>query len=353
MIVLAIIAFCVIIIIHEMGHFFAAKVCGIKVSEFSLGMGPRIFVKRGKETLYTIKLLPIGGSVQMGEDEESDDPRSFRNKPVWQRMIVLAAGPIMNLILGVVICAIALTVSGRVVTSEIGGFRGDEPVSSQYLQAGDEIVEINGLSIWSSMDISYALQNSAQKSSANTEFITYDFKVRRDGEVIALNDVKFAATQAENGKNSVVLDFYVIAYKTDFGNVFMYSFKEAATYGRLVWISLIDLISGTYGLNDLSGPVGVVSAITQTASASADMRINITNLLSMIALITINLGIFNLLPIPALDGSRILFLIIELFRRKPMKPEHEGIVHFIGFAALMILMVVVTFNDIVKLFAGG
>lgn len=353
MLILAIIAFCVIIIIHEMGHFFAAKACGIKVDEFSLGMGPRIFVKRGKETLYTIKLLPIGGSVQMGEDEESSDPRSFRNKPVWQRIIVLVAGPLMNLILGVIICAIALIVSGRVVTSEIGGFRGDDPVSSQFLQAGDEIVEINGLSIWSSMDISYALQNSAQKASDNTEFITYDFKVRRGGEIVTLNNVKFAASPGENGKTGVVLDFYVIAHKTDFGNVFVYSFKEAATYGRLVWISLIDLISGTYGLNDLSGPVGVVSAITQTASASADMRINFTNLLSMIALITINLGIFNLLPVPALDGSRILFLIIELFRRKPMKPEHEGIVHFIGFAALMILMVVVTFNDIVKLFTGG
>ena len=353
MLILAILAFCVIIIIHEMGHFFAAKACGIKVDEFSLGMGPRIFRKQGKETLYTIKLLPIGGSVQMGEDEESDDPRSFRNKPVWQRIIVLVAGPLMNLILGVIVCAIALTVSGRVVTSEIGGFRGDEPVSSQFLQAGDEIVEINGLSIWSSMDISYALQNSAQKASAEAEFITYDFKVKRDGEIVALNNVKFAAAPGENGKTGVVLDFYVLAHKTDFGNVFVYSFKEAATYGRLVWISLIDLISGTYGLNDLSGPVGVVSAITQTASASADMRINFTNLLSMIALITINLGIFNLLPIPALDGSRILFLIIELFRHKPMKPEHEGIVHFIGFAALMILMVVVTFNDIVKLFTGG
>ena len=353
MLILAIIAFCVIIIIHEMGHFFAAKACGIKVDEFSLGMGPRIFVKRGKETLYTIKLLPIGGSVQMGEDEESSDPRSFRNKPVWQRIIVLVAGPLMNLILGVIICAIALIVSGRIVTSEIGGFRGDEPVSSQFLQAGDEIVEINGLSIWSSMDISYALQNNAQKASDNAEFITYDFKVRRDGEIVTLNNVKFAASPGENGKTGVVLDFYVIAHKTDFGNVFVYSFKEAATYGRLVWISLIDLISGTYGLNDLSGPVGVVSAITQTASASADMRINFTNLLSMIALITINLGIFNLLPRPALDGSRILFLIIELFRRKPMKPEHEGLVHFIGFAALMILMVVVTFNDIVKLFTGG
>ena len=353
MIVLAILAFCVIIIIHEMGHFFAAKACGIKVNEFSLGMGPRIFAKQGKETLYTIKLLPIGGSVQMGEDEEDSDPRSFRNKPVWQRMIVLVAGPVMNLILGIIVCAIALVVSGRVVTSEIGGFRGDEPVSSQFLKAGDEIVEINGLSIWSSMDISYALQNSAQKATADTGFITYDFKVNRDGETVALNNVKFAVAQSENGSTSVVLDFYVIAHKIDFGNVFVYSFKEAATYGRLVWISLIDLISGTYGLNDLSGPVGVVSAISQTASASEDMRVNFTNLLSMIALITINLGIFNLLPIPALDGSRIIFLVIELFRRKPMKPEHEGIVHFIGFAALMILMIVVTFNDIVKLFSGG
>lgn len=353
MIILAILAFCVIIIIHEMGHFFAAKACGMKVSEFSLGMGPRIFKKQGKETLYTVKLLPLGGSVQLGEDEESDDPRSFRNKPVWQRIIVLAAGPFMNLVLGVIVCAIAIIVSGRVVTSEIGGFRGDEPVSSQYLQTGDEIVEVNGLSVWSSMDISYALQNSASKATPDMEYMTYDFKVKRNGEIVPIDNVQFAVAKADDGTTSVVLDFYVIAHKLDFGNVFVYSFKEAATYGRLVWISLIDLISGTYGLNELSGPVGVVSAITQTATSSADMRINFTNLLSMIALITINLGIFNLLPIPALDGSRIIFLLIELVRRKPMKPEYEGMVHFIGFAALMILMLVVTFNDIVKLFSGG
>lgn len=353
MIILAILAFCIIIIIHEMGHFFAAKACGMKVSEFSLGMGPRIFKKQGKETLYTVKLLPLGGSVQLGEDEESDDPRSFRNKPVWQRIIVLFAGPFMNLVLGVIVCAVAIIVSGRVVTSEIGGFRGETPVSNQYLQAGDEIVEINGLSVWSSMDISYALQNSASKAAPDMDYMTYDFKVKRNGEIIALDDVKFAVASDESGSTSVVLDFYVIAHKINFGNVFVYSFKEAATYGRLVWISLIDLISGTYGLNDLSGPVGVVSAITQTASASADMRMNFTNLLSMIALITINLGIFNLLPVPALDGSRIVFLLIELVRRKPIKPEYEGVVHLVGFAALMILMLVVTFNDIVRLFSGG
>lgn len=352
MIILAILAFCIIIIIHEMGHFFAAKACGMKVSEFSLGMGPKILKKQGKETLYTVKLFPIGGSVQLGEDEESDDPRSFRNKPVWQRMIVLAAGPIMNLILGIIVCAVAILVNGKVVSSEIAEFH-ENTITDQYLQVGDQIVEINGHSIWSSMDISYALQNSAMRASEDDEYMSYAFKVKRNGETVTLNSVNFSLAKDQNGSSSVVLDFYVRAYRLNFGNVLEYSFKEAATYGRLVWISLIDLLRGTYGLNDLSGPVGTVTVISQTASASPDMKINIANLLSMIALITINLGIFNLLPVPALDGSRILFLVIELIRRKPMKPEHEGMIHFIGFAALMLLMLVVTFNDIVKLVTGG
>ncbi len=353
MILLTILAFCAIIIIHEMGHFFAAKACGMKVSEFSLGMGPRIFKKQGKETLYTVKLLPIGGSVQLGEDEESDDPRSFRNRPVWQRIVVLAAGPVMNLILGIIVCAIVILVSGKVVSSRIDSFRGETPVSNQYLQVGDEILEINGHTIWSYMDISYALQNSAMKADPQQEYMTYDFKVKRGGETVTLNNVQFALNPGEDGKSSVIFDFYVSAYHVDFGNIFVYSFKEAATYGRLVWVSLIDLLKGTYGLNELSGPVGTVSVISQTATAGANFKENVINLMSMIALITINLGIFNLLPIPALDGSRIIFLIIELIRRKPMKPEHEGMVHFIGFAALMVLMLVVTFNDIVRLITGG
>lgn len=351
-IVLAILAFCLMIIIHEMGHFFAAKACGMKVSEFSLGMGPRLLKIQGKETLYTIKLLPLGGSVQLGEDEESDDPRSFRNKPVWQRMIVLAAGPFMNIVLGVIVCAVVIIISGIVITPEIAKFDGDNPVSSEYLQAGDEIVSINGHSIWSSMDISYALQNSAMKAEEDQEYMQYSFKVKRNGEIVNLDDVKLAIARSEDGSSHVVIDFVVRAYNINFGNVFQYSFKEAATYGRLVWISLRDLISGTYGLNDLSGPVGTVSVISQTASSGVNFKANAMNFLSMIAFITINLGIMNLLPIPALDGSRIVFLIIELIRRKPMKPEHEGIVHFIGFAALMLLMLVITFNDIVKLVTG-
>lgn len=352
-IVLAILAFCIIIIIHEMGHFFAAKACGMRVSEFSLGMGPTILKKQGKDTLYTVKLLPIGGSVQLGEDEESDDPRSFRNKPAWQKIIVLAAGPVMNLILGIIVCITVTLVNGKVITSEIAKFLGDNPISSQSLQQGDVITEINGHTIWSSMDISYALQNKAIKAPEDAETIQYNFKVKRNGEIVSLENVPFFINRDEKGNSSVALDFAVYSKELDFGNVMEYSCKEAATYGRLVWISLVDLISGTYGLNDLSGPVGTVNAISQSAAASKDFRVNAVNLLSIVALITINLGIFNLLPIPALDGSRIIFAIIELIRRKPIKPEHEGMVHFIGFAALMVLMLVVTFNDIVKLVTGG
>ncbi len=348
-IVLAILAFCVMIILHEMGHMFAAKACGMKVSEFSLGMGPRLFKIQGKETLYTIKLLPLGGSVQLGEDEESDDPRSFRNKPVWQRMIVLAAGPVMNLILGIIICAIVIIVNGIVVTPEIAKFDGENPASAKFLQEGDTILSINGHSIWSSKDISYALQNSAMKAEENQEYMQYSFKVKRNGEIVEINDAKLDIAKAEDGTSYVIMDFVVRAHKINLGNVCEYTFREAATYGRLIWISLIDLISGTYGLNDLSGPIGTVSAITQTVSTQS-FKTNVVNFLSMIAFITINLGIFNLLPIPALDGSRIVFLVIELIRRKPMKPEYEGIVHFIGFAALMLLMLVVTFNDIGRLF---
>lgn len=353
-VVYAILAFCIMIIVHEMGHFFAAKAFGMKVYEFSLGMGPTILKKKGKNTDYCLKLLPLGGSVQLGEDEESDDPNSFRNKPVWQRMIVIVAGAIMNLILGIIVCAITLCVSGYSITTTIGGFRGDEPVSNQYLQVGDQIVEINGMSIWSSQDISYALQNKVAKSTDDSSTVSIDFKVVRDGQTVTLNDVIFNATTTEGGTGkSIVLDFYVNTEELSFGTVMSGAFKNAASYGRLVIMSLIDLLSGTYGINDLSGPVGVVKVMSEAASQSQNMTVNISSLLSMISLITINLGIFNLLPIPALDGMRFVFLLIEAIRRKPIKPDVEGMIHFVGLAALMLLMLFVTFNDISKLVSGG
>ena len=345
-IVYAILAFCLMIIVHEMGHFFAAKAFGMKVYEFSLGMGPTLLRKKGKNTDYCLKLLPIGGSVQLGEDEESDDPNAFRNKPVWQRMIVIVAGAIMNLILGIIVCAVTLCIAGFSVTCTIGGFR-EGAVTDRYLQKGDVITEINGMPIWSSQDISYALQNKAAKITDDSTTVSFDFKVVRGGETVELNDVVFNAGESKVKGKSIILDFYVNTEELNFGNVVGGAFRNAASYGRLVIMSLVDLLSGTYGLNDLSGPVGVVKVMSEAASQSEDVTVNITTLLSMISLITINL------PIPALDGMRFVFLVIEAIRRKPIKPEHEGMVHFIGLAALMLLMLVVTFNDIFKLFTGG
>ena len=352
-IVYAILAFCVMIIVHEMGHFFAAKAFGMKVYEFSLGMGPTLLRKKGKNTDYCLKLLPLGGSVQLGEDEETDDPDAFRNKPVWQRMIVIVAGAVMNLILGIIVCAISVCVAGFSITTNIGGFR-DGAITNEYLQAGDRIVEINGMSIWSSQDISYALQNKVAGSTDNTETVAFDFKVIRDGKTISLDDVTFGVRTAEDGTSeSIILDFYVNTEKLSFGSVADAAFRNAASYGRLVIISLIDLFSGTYGINDLSGPVGVVKVMSEAASQSEDMSVNISTLLSMISLITINLGIFNLLPVPALDGMRFVFLLIEAIRRKPIKPEIEGMIHIVGLAALMLLMLVVTFKDIFMIATGG
>ena len=345
-IVYALLAFWLIILIHELGHFLVAKACGMKVHEFSIGMGPRLLKKQGKETLYSLKLLPIGGSVQLGEDEDSDDPRAFRNKPVWQRMLVIVAGAIMNLILGLIICIITVLVSSKIGTCTIGGFH-DSPSSNSFLQANDEIIEINGLSIWSTSDISYALSNSIAQEKADGEYATYDFKVIRNGQVVELPEVTFKTEKSTDGKDHIYLDFYVNAAEKTIGTVVSTAVKTALSFGRIVILSLFDLIRGTYGLNEISGPIGVVQMVSTVAS------IDIRGFLSTVAIITINLGIFNLLPIPALDGARFVFLVIEAIRRKPIKPEHEGIIHFVGFAALMLLMLVVTFNDIVRLVTGG
>lgn len=343
---LAILSFCIIIIVHELGHFLVAKAFKMNVYEFSIGMGPVIFRKRGKKTDFSLRFLPIGGSVQLGEDEESEDPNAFINKPVWQRMLVIVAGAVMNLILGLIVCAASILSSGRVVTNEIGGFY-DNSASSSYLQEGDRIVSINGLSVWSDRDISYALQNTVAKASDDDTHVSYDFVVDRNGQSVVLDDVEFAIRRLEDGSKSIYLDFYVYANSLSFSNTVEYTFRTSVSYGRLVVMSLIDLIRGNYGLNDLSGPIGVVSAVSDIP------LVDIDQLLSMIALITINIGIFNLLPIPALDGARFLFLLIEAIRRKPVPLKYEAIVHFVGFAALMILMLVVTFNDIFRVFGGG
>lgn len=345
-IVIAIIAFCVIILIHEFGHFFVAKAFGMKVTEFAIGMGPTLLRKRGKETVYCLKLIPMGGSCSLGEDEDSDDPRSFRNKPVWQRMLVIVAGAAMNLILGFVVCIFAVIAGGDITTTIIAEFK-DNAVSSSQLMVNDEIVSINGMSIWTSMDISYCFQNQLAALSDDAKSVSYNFVVKRDGKLVELDNVTFALNQSPDATNGMIVDFYVYPQKLNFFNTIETAFKTSLTEGRLIWITLIDFLKGTYGINDLSGPIGVVDSIGKVAA------ISLNSLFLMIAFISINVGIFNLLPIPALDGARFVFLLIEAIRRKPIKPEHEGMVHFVGLCALFLLFIIVTFNDIMRIFTGG
>lgn len=340
-ILIAAVFFCLIIIIHEFGHFIVAKLCGIRVSEFSIGMGPVIFKKQGEETLFSVRLLPIGGFCSMGEDIDDDDPDSFRKKPVLSRIAVIAAGAVMNLILGFVLSVVLLLVDSGAVSSTIVWF-ADDASSAQYgLQLEDTIEKINGVKIFSVKDITYQL--------GNDEDGIVDFVVKRDGEKVAVNGVKFAMkADEETGKNTLTYDFKVARVDITAANLIPYAFKNAIYYGRIVLMSLGDIIRGKYGINDLQGPVGIVTVIGN--AAASENKVDFSFLLDIATLVTINIGIFNLLPIPALDGGRLVFLIIEAIRRKSLKAETEGMIHFVGFALLMVLMVVVTFNDIKNIF---
>ncbi|MDD6021182.1 MAG: M50 family metallopeptidase [Oscillospiraceae bacterium] len=342
-IIIAILFFGLIILIHEFGHFIFAKLFKVKVNEFALGMGPTLFKIQGKETKYAVRLFPIGGFVSMeGEDEESEDEGSFSKKPVWQRMIIVIAGATFNLILGLIICCIILGTSELISTTQIYGF-DENAVSSQYgLETGDKIVRIDGKRVYSSYDLSFLMQRSKDG--------VFDFVVERDGKKVELDGVKFATTETD-GRMTIIYDFIVVGIEPSFGNVVKYSFGEAASISRIVYLSLFDLITGQYGLSDLSGPVGTVQIIAEVAQDSVK-HYDFNSLLTIMALITINIGLFNLLPIPALDGGRFFFMLIELIFRKPVPAKYENLIHAAGLVLLLIFMAVVSFSDIWKLIQG-
>lgn len=351
-IVIAILVFCVIILLHEFGHFIAAKACGIYVKEFALGMGPKLLKKQGKETLYTLRAIPIGGFCSFeGEDggateeEAAQNPRAFNAQPVWQRMIVILAGPIMNLILGFIVAVIMVCSMEYIPTTTIHSFE-EQSVTSEYLLSGDEIISIDGMRIFTDRDISYKLQTNDRRNDKGN--LIFDFKVRRGGEVMSIPDVEFVTTENEDGSANIHYDLVILAQEKTFGSVIKQGWRESCSTARVIVMTLVDMIRGKYGLNDLSGPIGVGTVISDAVKT-----MSFTDVMYIIALITINVGVFNLLPIPALDGARFIFLLIELIRRKPVKPEIEGNIHAVGMLLMMILMVVVTFNDIIKLFTGG
>ncbi len=325
-----------LIFIHELGHFITAKLSGIKVNEFALGMGPKLYGKRFGDTLYAIRLFPIGGFVSMeGEDAASDDENSYMKKPRWKRAIVLAAGATMNIILGLILLC-GLTCSSELIgTRIIAGFR-EGATSSSMLRQYDEIKRINGRRVIIDNDIVFELVRDDDG--------LVDFTVVRDGETVELKSVPFAMSESKDGTRAITLDFTVYGVEKTFWGVVKHSFEWTGSIIKTVWVSLIELVTGRYSISELSGPVGVATAVEQASSYGWD------SLFLLIAYITINLGVFNLLPFPALDGGKLVLLVVELIRGKPLDPKYEGYINLAGLIVLFGLMIVVTISDVTKLF---
>ncbi len=327
-----------LIFTHELGHFIAAKSCHIKVNQFAIGMGPAIAKVQRGETLYALRLFPIGGFCAMeGEDDDSHDERAFGRRPIWQRIIVVVAGAFMNILTGFIIMLIITCTSQAIASNVVSMFeKGATSNAAGGMQVGDAITEINGAKIHVSSDIMYDLVLS-DNGVANIQ-------VKRAGKLINLNNVHFPMISDGNGGKVMQRDFWVepVAHPTVLTVLHEAVFQTISAV-RLVWMTLIGIMKGRFGFKDLSGPIGTTVAVGQAVAAG------IPNLLFITALIAVNLGVVNLLPLPALDGGRLLFLIIEGIRRKPVNPKYEGYVHFVGFALLMLLMVVVSYNDILRL----
>ena len=330
----AIFLFLLMVVIHEFGHFIVAKLCGVRVNEFSIGFGPKIFKKQGKETLYTLRLIPFGGFCAMeGEDEESHDPRAFCNKSAIKRFLIVAAGAIFNLILGLIIVMIYFAPAKAIATNTVASFSEDATSVKTGLMEGDTILEIDGRGCLTANEIVYAF--------SAVEDNKIDMLVLRDGKKTQLKNVEFKIEEID-GIKFLNRDFNFTYKENTFGTFITQSVKYTISYGRTVWFSLVDLIGGRFSLNEVSGPVGVASTLGEATKLGLDA------LLPMLALITVNLGVFNLLPIPALDGGRLVFILVEMILRKPVPQKYEALVHGIGFILLMAFIVLITFKDIFR-----
>lgn len=440
LILIGVLLFELIIFIHEFGHFITAKKSGIKVNEFSLGMGPKIFSFGKGETKYSLRIFPIGGFCAMeGEDEESPEPRAFNNAKVWKRMIVVIAGAVMNIILGFVLMFVVVVQQDSYSSTEVQSFPATSFSSCTGLQSGDVIKEINGYGISTSMDFNYPISTAELKtvdgstleiykedcgnnlynmavslvqdknnklsdeqvskvnellSKSTNEIVkakskedafsvyenyykeinnacgiknykvekiveketrkryTADILVERNGEEKLLKNVQFFTyTTKDNSDPQVSIDFYVKPIDKTIGSVLSQTFKQTISTCKMIYASLGGLLTGKFGLKDMSGPIGIASAVTTVASESlsSGFMSAVNSIIYVMMIITVNLGLFNMLPFPALDGGRFVFLIIEAIRGKSVPRKVEAIVNGIGMGLLILLMILITANDIFKL----
>lgn len=409
-VVVSVVLFLLVIMIHEFGHFIMAKKFGVKVNEFAIGMGPKIISWGKGETKYSLRLFPIGGYCAMeGEDDESDDERAFGNKKVWQRSVIVVAGAIFNIILGLVFVLILQAQETAYASRTVANFLPTLIEEQEYLETSDSDLDFffrpsaekaEYLKIVSEDEYASAEDNSvlttynrvkdAKEGYYYREALSsvtglmindkikavdgykalcfedayfamsldddgvMDFVVERDGETITIPGVTFDridGTDMMEGQKITVIDFQVYGVRKTFKTVLQSTWLQSQYFVRSVYESLFRILTGRSGFGELSGPVGIASMIGEVAEAGfAESFMNgINNILYIMALITFNLGIVNLLPLPALDGGRLVFLIIEGIRRKPIPPKYEGIIHFIGLMLLLLLMVAITFKDVTKL----
>ena len=371
----AVFVFAIVIFIHELGHFVFAKLFGVRVNEFAIGMGPKIIKKQGKQTLYSVRAVPFGGFCAMeGEDENSDDPNALNHKPVWQRVIIVCAGAVFNVILGFILYLIILGVNPTTTVPVVDGFTEQSQAQAAGMMEGDRIVKLDDTSVHIYNDVLFFMQRA--------DGSPIDVTVERNGEkvVVPVTPVKVEEsyeyfedkvvyTMKQNGfqvdsqtitegieayrekagtketSSRYLLGFTPEKHDRSLGGLLYEAFYNTIFICKVVYVSVFELVTGQLPLSQLSGPVGIISGISEAAQTG------FLTLLNFLAMITINLGIFNLLPIPALDGGRLVFLIVEAIRRKPVPPEREGLVHMIGFAVLILFIIVVSFSDIMKLFA--
>ena len=440
LILIGVLLFELIIFIHEFGHFITAKKSGIKVNEFSLGMGPKIFSFGKGETKYSLRIFPIGGFCAMeGEDEESPEPRAFNNAKVWKRMIIIIAGAVMNIILGFVLMFVVVVQQDSYSSTEVQSFPATSFSSCTGLQSGDVIKEINGYGISTSMDFNYPISTAELKtvdgstleiykedcgnnlynmavslvqdknnklsdeqvskvnellSKSTNEIVkakskedaysvyenyykkindacgikdykvekiveketrkryTADILVERNGEEKLLKNVQFFTyTTKDNSDPQVSIDFYVKPIEKTFGSVISQTFKQTISTCKMIYASLGGLLTGKFGLKDMSGPIGIASAVTTVASESlsSGFMSAVNSIIYVMMIITVKLGLFNMLPFPALDGGSFVFLIVEAIRGKSVPRKVEAIVNGIGMGLLILLMILITANDIFKL----
>lgn len=370
--------FLVMISLHEFGHFAVAKLCGIKVNEYSIGMGPAIFKKQGKNTLYSLRILPIGGYCKMeGEDGESDDNSAFCNQKLYKRFLTVLAGAILNIILGLVIFVLVNTKAAPYATNIIKSLDERAGMYQIGILPGDEIININGHKVSyyqdielykSEIDDTNNVTMTVMRDGKKLKFVfpmsrmvgQYDFN--KDGYTLTttMNGIEtIEEYKLENGNtipddmvgttqkvDSMMLGFSPVTEKFSVGACIYNSYCDTKFVVRLVYKSLWDMISGKTGLEQVSGPVGIVNAVNDAVNSDARWM----SVLFLSALLTINLGVFNLLPLPALDGGRLFFMIVEFFRGKPVPPEKEGMVHTLGLLALLIFTFIISAKDIIMLF---